>query len=187
MHDLTRSITDDLHFDVARLIDEFFDVNIRRAESRFGLGLAARIGIVDFGCGTHRSHAASSATGNRFDHHRALIGKEFMCRFKRCRPVCTGQERHASFFGQCLGFDLVAKQFKRGDIGADKDEACIGAGAREGGVFRKEPVAGMHSVAFGFFGGGDDLRDVEIGGGTVAFERMSIVADTGMERERIIL
>ena len=35
--------------------------------------------------------------------------------------------------------------------GADEGDACVGAGARESGVFGEEAVAGMDGVGAGFF------------------------------------
>ena len=65
----------------------------------------------------------------------------------------------ASFFE----FDLVAHGLDRLDVRADERDPGLDEGLSEGGVLRKEAIAGVDGLGPGLLGRGDDLGGVEIG------------------------
>ena len=71
--DGARAVADHLHLDVARARDELLDVDGAGAEGRVGLGLAARVGLVQLIDRRDHAHAPAAAAGERLDHDlRAL-------------------------------------------------------------------------------------------------------------------
>src|SRR5262249_50075726 len=62
----------------------------------------------------------------------------------------------------------------------------FGTGLREAGVLRQEAVAGMHGVASGVLGSGDDAGDAEIGGSATALQGHGFVDAADMQRIRVV-
>ncbi len=71
MADRAMAVADDLHFDVAGVTDQTFDIDAIAAEGGLGFGLAARIGLFQLGGVIDNAHAAPAAAGDRLDHDRA--------------------------------------------------------------------------------------------------------------------
>ena len=165
---LAAAVADDLHFDMAGVGDELFRVEAAVAEGGAGFRGTAFEGVVDFSGLGDGAGAASAAAGNGFEHHGGA-GAEAVEEFVRVRfgdgAVGAGQDGHAGAEGGVAGGDFVAEEFELVDGGAHEGDVALSAAACQGGVLGEEAVAGVQGVATGVDGGGDDLIDVEVGGG----------------------
>ena len=65
------AVADDLHLDVARLLDAFFEVDVAVTEGLFGLGAAAFEGLLELVLALDRPHAAAAAAGDGLDEGAA--------------------------------------------------------------------------------------------------------------------
>ena len=123
MADGAVAVADDLHLDVPRLADQPLDIDAVTAEGRLGLGLAARIGLLELVAVLDDAHAASAAAGHGLDHHRAAFaerGEEGFCVRERGRAGGAVDNRHVAASRQRLGGDLVAEQVERSGDGPTK-------------------------------------------------------------------
>ncbi len=66
--------------------------------------------------------------------------------------------------GEGAGGGFVAHHVEQFGTRADEDDAGLGAGAGEVGVFREKTVARVDGIDALFLGDADDARDVEVGG-----------------------
>ncbi len=127
----------------------YFSISTR-ASPKADLRLAHRGGqrVVEIGVAVDPAHALAAAAGDRLDQHRIadLIGFAL----QECRvlvvAVIARHHRHAGLFHQRLGAVLQPHRQHRGRRRPDEDNAGLGAGRREGGVFRQEAVTGMDAV-----------------------------------------
>ena len=71
MADRAKMVADDLHLDVAGVADQALDIDAVAAEGGHGLGLAARIGLLQLVGVVDDAHAAAAAAGDRLDHDGA--------------------------------------------------------------------------------------------------------------------
>src|SRR5258707_14292910 len=73
---ITEAIADDLDFNVARILDQLFDVDFRAAKSASGLARCVPERGFEAGLTVHASHALAASSGRGFEHHRipALFG-----------------------------------------------------------------------------------------------------------------
>src|SRR5262249_14477203 len=96
MHDVTLAVAEELNFDVARALDQLFDVEATVLEGVFGLGA----GVLEIGAerGFIRAHAhsAAAAAGRSLYHDRIADafgdGEGFI--LVADDAVATGYERH---------------------------------------------------------------------------------------------
>ena len=161
------------------------------AERRAGLGGAGlegrrqRVGV------GHHPHAAAAAAGHRLEHQRAgrvvaaLVGEEVLQLHQR-GGLGARQQRQPALGGQRAGAGLVAKQRKLGRRRADEDQPGVGAGLGEVGALAEEAVAGVHRVAAGVAGGGQQRVDVEVGGRADGLQRHRLAAAAGMRRVAVV-
>ena len=183
-------VADDLHLDMARLADQPLDIDAVVAEGRLGLGLAARIGLLQLGGVARRSRMprppppaialimtappAPSEAKNSFASS-SVVG-----------PPVPSMIGHAAAFRQRLGRDLVAEQIERLGRRADEDDALLGAAPRQRGILAEKAVAGMQRVAAGRLGGRDDRLDIEIGPRAASRDFTSFVGGADMQRQRVV-
>ncbi len=158
-------VAEDLDFDVARVLDEFFDEAAVVAERRLGF----RAGELEAFLGLRRivgdAHPFAAAAGRRLDHHRIA---DLVRNLHRVLGVFNFAEvarngRDLGKVGGFLGFDLVAH---RGDglrIRADENNAVLLQRGRERFTLRQEAVAGVDGFGARAFAGIDDLIHDEIG------------------------
>ncbi len=158
------AVADDLHFDVARVGEQFFGIEPRVAERRVRFGRAALERVFEFGRGGDDAHAASAAAGDRFDDHRAAAARceKSACGIDVDRRGRAGRHRHAALRRECRAPQLVAEQFERGGVGSDERDAGIGERRGEARILGEESVTRMHRVAVVGARRGDDRGDVEI-------------------------
>jgi hypothetical protein len=183
------AVAGDLHLEVAGARQELLDVDAVVAEGRAGLGTAAGVGGGDLVRLRHDAHAATAAAGDGLDDHRrpAEAGEEGARLVERHGRAAAGQHRHASALGEGTGARLVAEQRQCLGARADERQASGGAAAREVGLLGEEAVAGMHGVAAGGGGDGEQLRGVEVGGRADAAQRVRIVRVQAVQRRVVVL
>ncbi len=132
-------IREDLHLDVARLVQGLFHEHSPVAEGMLGFGLRALQRGRQVVPGANKTHASPATSRERLDHHRKL-GIFFVGR----------QHRHAGFGGELLRIRLVAHGADRGRGRTDPDAACFLHRCRELFVLREKPVARMNRITLGF-------------------------------------
>ena len=109
-------VAEDLHFDMARALDEFLDKQPAVAEGGRRLALRARNRGVQLFEAPHHAHAFAAAAGHRFQQHR----KAKPLRFARegggvlLLAAITRHNRHARFFHQRFGCGFRAHGADRG-------------------------------------------------------------------------
>ena len=153
-----------LHFDVPRARDEFFQEDVRAAEGgqRFALGLFQRrgqfLGRID------DAHAAAAAPFGRFEQHGKAepLGQIHRGLAGRQRLAAAGEDRHLRNAGNFAGRDLVAQLLQNLRRRPAKDDAGLLARPGQIGIFRQEPVARMNRIDAVLLGDGDDAGDVEV-------------------------
>src|SRR5262249_31837831 len=67
MGDAASAVAKDLHLDMTRARNEFFDVDVAASERSLGFGLAALVRVLDLLGLEDRAGAAAAAAGNRLD------------------------------------------------------------------------------------------------------------------------
>ena len=161
---ITVAIPDDLHLDVAWVLDEFFDQHAVVAERRFGFPLGADDRSRKFAGRIHHAHAAPAAAGGRLHQHRKadLVGRFRQGRLVLGLAVIAGHQRHAGLFHQLFRAGFRAHRGHHRGCGTDEHQPGVGAGLGEFRVLRQKPVAGMHGLGARLAGHRDQPLDVEI-------------------------
>ncbi len=157
-------IAKDLHFDMAWLLDQFFQHDPAIAKGTFGLTHRAfQLGLQLARLGDE-ANAAPAAPGNRLDQQRkADIFRRPGKRFQLLPfAAIAGQHRHAGLFGNALGFVLRAHGPDRLGRRANPDEARFLDGFGEIGILGQETIARMDGIGAGRLGSGQDGFDLEI-------------------------
>ena len=158
----------DLHLHVAGAREQALDVDGGVAERLRGLGAAALPGGLHAVRVRDDAHPPPAAARDRLDDHaraRRQRGEEGAGLVRVHRPRDALHDGHAVRLRQLSRARLVPEQVERFGTGSDEREARLLAGAREGGAFGEEAVAGVDGVAAAFDGGLDELGGVEVGGG----------------------
>src|SRR3954468_18218803 len=111
-HDIAVSVAENLKFDVARMLDELFHVEIAVAEGR---GRLRRCGFEQggqFRLASHNAHAATAAPGGGLDDPRKSDWPRPLERVSlRCDdPIRTRENRNPRLFHGCPRFFLLAHQ-----------------------------------------------------------------------------
>ena len=154
-----------LDFHVARVGEEFFQIDHRVTErcTGFGAGQLGRLDQVFFV--VHHAHAATTAAASGFDDHRVADftadGQGGFFVFRQ-RAVGAGYGRYAGGDHGVLGRHLVAHQANGVSGRADKGETGFLHLFGEVGVLGEEAVAGVNGGGAGHFGRSDDCRDVQV-------------------------
>ena len=164
MHDIAVRVAQNLDLDMARALDQLFQIDLVLAESRLGLPLRFGDLALEILFRADHAHAAAAAAPGGFQHHRIadfgghladlrhVVGKRFRRR----------NDRHADLDREVARGDLVAEPAHRLRLRADEDQAAFRAGLGEFRAFGQQAVAGMHRVGAGLARHPDDLLDREI-------------------------
>ena len=189
VRDCPRCVTENLHLDVPRALDQLFDVDLAVAEGCLRLragAFVAGLQLVRAGDGTG---AAPAAARDRLDHDRPTRTErieELARLIDADRAVDPAQ--HGDVCGRCrdAGAGLVAEQFELLDHRADEGDARLRAATRELGVLRQEAVAGVNRLAAGFLRRRDHAIDVQIRRDAAAVERVGLVGHSGVQRLGVV-
>jgi hypothetical protein len=182
--DPTVKVGQHLKLDVAGALDELLAVHVRVLES--GLGFAPRTSerVGHLRVAADDSHSATPASTTCLDDDRIPHALRLADCVVGAREHATARQQwQAEPLGVSPGRDLVAPGAHGLGAGSDERDAALPADAREFGVLREKPVAGMNGVRGGDLGRADDCGDVEIalrrGAGTDADR---LVGEANMQR-----
>ena len=158
------AVAEHLDFDVARLLQIFFQIDRGVAERRFGFVGRGRQRQHQVVGGLRHLHAASAAAGGRLhqhrkadrlrDRHRVVVGTD--------RAVGARHHGNAELLRGFLGLDLVAHQTDVFGLGPDEMQIVLGEDFGEARVFRQKAVARMHRVGAGDLAGREQRGHIEI-------------------------
>ena len=162
---------------MVRVEHELFQVAIAIAKAghRFVGGLLKKpdkIRFVETG-----AHAATTAAGRGFDHHRQANALGFRQRGLGIRhDVRAGSDRYAIGHRRRTRGRLVAHH--RDHLGRWPDESDAGrfTNFREAGIFGKKPIARMDRLRAGDFGSGDDAIHFKV----------RLLARSGPDADRLV-
>ena len=165
MDDIAVLVAEDLHLDVLRAGNVFFEKHRRIAERATGLRLRFIEQAGEIGSLLDDAHAAAAAAEGRLDDERKADRLRRLQRFLAIGDRLLGarQHGHVDAFRQGAGGGLVAHHLEQFGARTDKDQTGLGAGAGEVGVFRKKTVARVNRVDALRLRDVDDALDVEIG------------------------
>src|SRR6476620_7946297 len=164
MDDVAMAIGHDLKFNVARIDDQLFQINLiiskrflrlmtRAMESGFEAGLIMR-----------NAHAAAATAGSRLDHHRVPKFFRDLYRIVLCLDdsVAAGRYRHAEFARRRASSVLVAHRLHSTRGRADELDIAAFADLHEMRILGEKPIAGMNRVNIADLGGAHDPIDFQI-------------------------
>ena len=189
MADGAMVVADDLHFDVAGVADPALDIDAVAAEGRLGLGLAARIGLLQLGGVIDDAHAASATAGDGLDHHCAAGAqrcKEGLGLFEAGRPAGAFDHGHAAFSSPAPWPAPCRRTVQRLRRRPDEDDAFLDAAPGECGILAEEAIAGVQRIAAGRLRSRDHGFDVQIGPRAPPRDLVSGIGGAGMHRLRIV-
>ena len=154
-----------LDLDVTRPGEILLDVDIAVAEGGERLvlrqreELRERVGIV------RDAHSLPAAAGRRLDDHREAdpLGHRQRLLDVAHDPRRARHRRHTGFGGEAAGRGLVAHGTDLVAGRADEGDVRRTTGVGELGILGEEAVARVNRIGTGHFGGGDQIRDPEIG------------------------
>ena len=153
-----------LKLNVARMLEELFRVNVRRAKGLLRLATRCLVSGQKFILLAHHTHAASTSARGGFENERIpdvrrLFGELLFPFNDAFAPRNGGQTCGLHFSPRAILFSHHFDDFRlRPDEG---DFRCF-ADLSEVGVFREEPVARMDGIHVCDFGRADHLGDVQI-------------------------
>src|SRR5262245_13140607 len=112
MNDVAVTVAEDLHLDVAGLLDVLFQVNATVLERFFGLLSGGLESGPHAGLVTGHAHAPPAAPGRRFDENGIANGASQPkgLRLVVDQTLASWNDRYARLLGQFARFVLVAQQ-----------------------------------------------------------------------------
>ena len=165
MDSVALAVGKNLYLDMARLDDGFFQNQLAIAKGVFRFRPRQLDRVGDIAEIMDQPHAAATAASGGLDHQRHAdflrFGDQHIVGL-----VIALIARHTGHPGcdhRAFRTRLVAHHVDRLLRRADEDDAGIGAGLGEGGVFREEAIARMDRVGASVFRCLDDRIDQQIG------------------------
>lgn len=159
------TVAQNLHFDVAGVLDAFLDINaaVSKSAPRFSDCLERL--LLEILRAINLGHSPAAAAGRRLDHDRITdrLGKlrqQFLVRGRLA--LAAGHDRHAGLDGALPGPRLLCHQADRLRIGPDKDKTRFFTAGRELAVLGEKPISGMNRVRLCQQGSADHRIHVEI-------------------------
>ena len=185
-----RPVADDLHLDMPRVLHQFLDVEIARAERLLRLRSGARERLFEIAPRRDRAHAATTAAGDRLEHHRARGPKRVeegaRLVYGHGATLSSGN-RHAALHREAPRHCLVPETPERVGVRADEHDARLVAGSGELGRLAQEPVAGVDRLAACLPREFDQAGTVQVRGYAYRPEAHRLVGVPGMQRLRVVL
>ena len=185
----TGLVAEELNLDVAGSREELLDVETAVAESAFGFGLAAFVGLVDVAGRGDDASPAPAAAAERLDDHCSAIaegGEEVACFLQGSRVIRAPQHGHVRGARGRTRLPLVAEQLQDLRPRTDEGDAGLRAGGGEVGVLGQEAVARVDRVAVRVGGPCDHVLDVEVGAHAASAECDHLVGDPQVEPVRVV-
>ena len=165
MHQIAVAVADQLHFDVARALEQLFEIHLVLAERRLGLALALRDFGEQAGFVHDAAHAATTAAPAGLEHQRvADFGGHALDRFGIIgQRFGGGHHRHIGGNRHVAGGHLVAQVAHGLGVRADKDQPRGDAGVDEFGAFRQQAIARVNGIGARELGDADIFVNLQIG------------------------
>ena len=159
------AVAQDLHLDVAGLLDHLLDIEAAIAEGRLGFGAGLRHQGLELAEIMGHADAAATAAGRRLDHHREADGLGHQPGALGIIDTAIGarHDGYARCFGRGTCRHLVAHDADGLAFGPHEDESGRLYRIRKIGVLGQETIARMHRVGAGVLGCLQNVVDVEIG------------------------
>ncbi len=164
VNDVAVRVADELNFDVARIDDEFLQIDLIAAEGP--LRLAGRIadGRLQLLFGIHPAHPFSAATGRCLQHHRIT---ELPGHSPRIVDVCggllgAGDHGNPNLFRQPASLCLRTERPNGLRGRADEHETLVRARSGKLGVFAQKTVTGVDRIGSVPPGGVENTVEAEI-------------------------
>ncbi|MCY1207759.1 hypothetical protein D9M72_193660 [compost metagenome] len=191
MHEVAVRVAQHLHFDMARVAYQLFDIHLVVAER--GQRLAPRRGerplkvLLAF----QHPHAASAAAPACLEHQRIADagGQALACLQVMRQRIGCRHHRHARLDRRVARRHLVAKLAH--DLGrrADPADSRVDHGLREVRVFREEAIARMNGVDLCLPGDAQDVVDVEVSRQRLLAlaDQIALIGLEAMQREAVFL
>ena len=164
MNDAAVFIRENLKFDVVRIDDKLFDVDLGIAEGLVRLEARGMIALHEAPFVTGDAHPAPSAAGDRLDHDgKADFSRDLDGFFFAVHgSIAAWRNRHSGLAGAFTGGILVAHEANCTGGRTDELDVAARTHLREMRVFREEAVARMNCIHVGDLRGADDAIDFEI-------------------------
>ena len=157
--DIALFITEDLHFDVPRPQDHFFQIAFAVAKGCFGFTSAFLYFFDKIIRPIDGPHATPATAPRGFEHEgkanrrRLLLDKiKIIAQYISCRDY-----GYASCHGNAPCTGLVAKRTHGFGPGADKHNSCRITGFDKFRIFGQQPVAGMNRICARHFRNTDNF------------------------------
>jgi hypothetical protein len=169
--DISVLVAEDLDFEVSGASDEFFEEDFIASEGVFRFAL----GLFEIACelvfGLHDAHTATTAPFGCFEHDGEFHFASRLGRFVEASDGRCGafEDRHTDLFGDFAGGDFIAQQFEGFVARSYEHDSGVAQGSGKLGIFREEPVAGVHRIDFVFEAQFDDRWDIEVGANRFAW------------------
>ena len=127
MNHIAQTVAQDLHLNVARIVDIFFHIQTAVAEVRYCLSRCTVVGILEILDAERHTNTLAAAAGGRFEHDRITDALRLADRFIKVaqRSVRAKRDRNTGCDGVALGLRLVAHQTDGRSSRADKRKACL--------------------------------------------------------------
>ena len=150
VHDVAVAVGEDLHLDVAAVLDVLLDEHGVVAERRQRLALGGGDRLVEVLGPADDAHALAAATGRCLHEH----GER--------RAVALGHDGDARPDGDLAGGVLATHLVHHGGRGSHEADLGLLERLGEGGALGEEAVPRVHGVGVDRLRGGDDRPDVEV-------------------------
>src|SRR6476620_7297010 len=168
MHHPAMLVREDLKLYVMRIDNEFFNVDIRVAESLVRLQARGVIALYQASFMAGDAHSAAPSARHCLDHHRKadLSGDSYRFFLTLHRPIASRRNRNPRPASALASGIFVSHQPDGARWRSDKLDIAAGANLGEVAVFGEEAVAGVNRVHVGDLRSADDPIDFEVAFGT---------------------
>ncbi len=162
VHQISVLVSENLHLDVLRIVDIFFDKNRIVAECRAGFVARFIVFRFHFGVAAHDAHPASAAARGRFNHDGVadFIRLRFRNFGRRNIRQAVFNQRNFQATRQFFRPHFITELHHRLRTRADKNDAFLAAAGRKLHVFRQKTVARVNGLHPAFFRHTQDFFDV---------------------------
>ena len=185
VHHVAEAVAEDLHLDMARIMDIFFHIQTAVAEIRNRLGGRAVVGILEILDAERHANTLAAAAGRGLEHNGIADTLGLADGFVEVteRAVRAQSDRNAGRNRVALGFRFVAHQADGRGGRADKGKTCLRGALGEVRVFRQKAEARMNGLTAGRNRRRNDVIHVEIAvSGACGTDADRLVCNLRMER-----
>jgi hypothetical protein len=167
MNDIAMSVRQNLNFDVPRVNEAFFKVNLTVAERHLGFRASNFDEPDQFVRVASHADSAPSASSDRLHHYREVVplGKSLRNRFAlfaRREDLGSGDTWNSGFRHDPAGDYLAAQIYNDLRRRSDENQACLRALLRKSRIFGKKTVTGVYCFSLAALRRLDDALDIQV-------------------------